>query len=43
MSVHDEVLYLANQNITKTWPMPIQNWAHILNQLAIRFAGRVPS
>jgi putative transposase len=37
-----KLLYLANQNITKQWTMPIQNWANILNQLAIRFAGRFP-
>jgi putative transposase len=35
-----KLLYLANQNITKKWTMPIQNWANILNQLAICFAGR---
>lgn len=37
-----KLLYLANQNITKNWTMPIHNWAHILNQLAIRFEGRLP-
>lgn len=37
-----KLLYLANQNITKKWTMPLQNWANILNQLAIRFAGRLP-
>jgi putative transposase len=37
-----KLLYLANQTITKKWTMPIQNWANILNQLAIRFAGRFP-
>ena len=36
-----KLLYLANQNITKKWTMPIQNWANILNQLVIRFTGRV--
>jgi len=36
-----KLLYLANQNITKKWTMPIQNWANILNQLVIRFAGRL--
>jgi putative transposase len=29
-----KLLYLANQNITKQWTMPLQNWANILNQLA---------
>ena len=37
-----KLFYLANQNITKKWTMPIQNWANILNQLAIRFEGRFP-
>jgi putative transposase len=37
-----KLLYLANQNITKNWTMPLQNWANILNQLAIRFEGRFP-
>lgn len=35
-----KLLYLVNQNITKKWTMPMQNWADILNQLAIRFVGR---
>lgn len=37
-----KLLYLANQHITKKWTMPIQNWANILNQLAIRFERRFP-
>jgi transposase-like protein len=37
-----KLLYLANQNITKQWTMPMQNWANILNQLVIRFAGHFP-
>jgi putative transposase len=37
-----KLFYLANQNITKKWTMPIQNWANILNQLAIRFENRFP-
>jgi transposase-like protein len=37
-----KLLYLANENIAKKWTMPIQNWANILNQLAIRFEGRFP-
>jgi putative transposase len=36
-----KLLFLANQNITAKWN-PIQNWALILNQLAIRFEGRFP-
>ena len=36
-----KLLFLANQNITAKWS-PIQNWALVLNQLAIRFEGRFP-
>jgi putative transposase len=35
-----KLLYLATQDITKRWTMPIQNWANILSQLAIRFEKR---
>jgi len=35
-----KLLYLVNQNITKKWTMPIQNWANILNQLAGAFGAR---
>jgi transposase-like protein len=38
---HPKLLYLATQDITKKWTMPVQNWANILNQLAIRFAARL--
>jgi transposase-like protein len=37
-----KLLYLATQDITKKWTMPVQNWANILNQLVIRFEGRFP-
>lgn len=36
------LLYLAQENITRKWSMPTQNWAKVLNQLAIRFEGRFP-
>jgi len=36
-----KLLYLATQDITRKWTSPIQNWANILNQLAIRFEGRL--
>jgi putative transposase len=36
-----KLLYLINENITSKWTMPIPNWAGILNQLAIRFEGRL--
>lgn len=32
-----KILYLATRDIEKKWTMPIQNWAKIMNQLAIRF------
>ncbi len=35
-----KLFYLANQNITQKWTIPIQNWVNILNQLAIRFTNR---
>lgn len=35
-----KLLFLATRNITRKWTMPVQNWASILNQLAIRFAER---
>jgi putative transposase len=37
-----KLFYLATMNITRKWTLPIQNWPRILNQLAIRFAERVP-
>jgi len=36
-----KLLFLATQNITKKWTMPIFNWATILNQLVIRFEDRL--
>ena len=35
-----KLLYLATRRITRQWNAPIREWAKILNQLAIRFAGR---
>ena len=37
-----KMLWLAHQDIVKKWTMPLPNWATILNQLAIRFEGRLP-
>lgn len=37
-----KLLYMAIENISKKWTMPIQNWRQALNILAIRFEGRVP-
>lgn len=36
-----KLLFLANCDILKKWTMPIQNWPLILNQLVIRFEGRL--
>ena len=36
-----KLLFLANRDILKKWTMPIQNWPLILNQLVIRFDGRL--
>ena len=36
-----KLLYLATQNIVKKWSMPISHWPNILNQLVIRFEGRL--
>lgn len=37
-----KLFYLATERISRKWTMPLQNWANILNQLAIRFEGRFP-
>lgn len=34
--------WLAHTNIATKWDRPIHNWELILNQLAIRFEGRMP-
>lgn len=36
-----KLLFLAHRDIIKTWTMPIMNWPAILNQLVIRFEGRL--
>src|SRR5712664_839145 len=37
-----KVLYLALQNITKKWTMPIHNWKAALNWFVIEFTERFP-
>ena len=37
-----KLMYLAVQNISKKWTMPIRNWKQALNQFAIMFEDRVP-
>ncbi|HKJ04518.1 MAG TPA: hypothetical protein VJ974_02890 [Geopsychrobacteraceae bacterium] len=36
------LLYLALQNISKKWNLPIRSWKLALNQLAIFFEDRIP-
>ena len=37
-----KLLYLALQNISKKWTMPIHHWRSALNQFSIMFEGRMP-
>jgi putative transposase len=37
-----KVLYLALNNVSRKWTMPIRNWGAALNQFAIYFGDRVP-
>lgn len=37
-----KVMYLAVQNISKKWTMPIRNWGVAFNWFAIEFKGRLP-
>jgi putative transposase len=37
-----KVIYLAINNISKKWTMPIRNWKNALNRFAIEFEGRFP-
>jgi len=37
-----KVMYLAVQNISKKWTMPIRNWGAALNWFAVEFKGRIP-
>jgi putative transposase len=36
-----KVMYLAIQNISKKWTMPIHDWGTAINQFAIEFEGRI--
>jgi len=38
-----KLLYLALQNISKKWTMPIRNWKSALNQFTIIFEERMPT
>lgn len=37
-----KLCFMAVQNISKKWRMPIKHWSQALNYLAIKFDGRVP-
>lgn len=37
-----KLVYLALQNISKKWTMPVKDWRAALNQFAILFEGRLP-
>ncbi len=37
-----KLLYLALQNISKKWTMPIRNWKSALNQFTIIVEDRMP-
>jgi putative transposase len=36
-----KMMYLAIQNISKKWTMPMQNWHQAINQFAIKYSDRV--
>lgn len=37
-----KLLYLALQNITRKWTIPVHNWRGALNRFAIEYEGRIP-
>ena len=37
-----KIFYLALENISRKWTMPIRTWKAALNQFAIKFEGRFP-
>jgi putative transposase len=38
-----KLLYLALNNISKKWTMPIKEWKTALNQFSIMFEERLPN
>jgi putative transposase len=38
-----KVMYLAVQNISKKWTMPLRDWRAAMSHFAIEFEGRVPA
>jgi putative transposase len=37
-----KLIYLALQNITKKWTLPVRDWLAALNRFAIMFEDRMP-
>ena len=37
-----KLMYLAMQNIAKKWTLPLRDWGSVINQLSLKFEGRVP-
>jgi len=37
----NRLLYMGNENASKKWTMPLQNWNFTLSQLSINFEGRL--
>jgi len=37
-----KLFYLALANISKKWPMPLQNWKAALNRFTLLFEDRMP-
>ena len=37
-----KVIFMAMNNISKKWTMPIRDWKRALNRFAIEFEGRFP-
>ncbi len=37
-----KLIYLALQNLSQKWTMPVKDWRAALNQFAILFEGRLP-
>lgn len=37
-----KIFYLALENISRKWTMPIRCWKSAMNQFAIKFANRMP-
>lgn len=38
-----KLIYLALQNITRRWTMPVKDWRGALNRFAIQYEGRMPA